>query len=151
MSAEREFITKRVDKIIELKKQVCVEKDGKTPGFVIINQKGIDPPSLDLLAANGILALRRAKRRNMERLQLAVGGEAVNAVDDLTPEALGWAGLVYEHVLGEDKYTFVEQCKDPKSVTILIKGQNKHTIVQIKDAIYDGLRAVFNALKDRMC
>ncbi|CAD5218355.1 unnamed protein product [Bursaphelenchus okinawaensis] len=149
LTAEREFITRRCEKIIELKKKVCVEKDGKTPGFVIINQKGIDPPCLDLFAANGILALRRAKRRNMERLQLACGGEAMNSVDDMTEEQLGWAGLVYEHVLGEDKYTFVEECKDPKSVTILIKGQNRHTILQIKDAIYDGLRAVSNALKDQ--
>lgn len=61
--------------------------------------QGIDPPSLDMLAKNGILALRRAKRRNMERLQLAVGGEAVNSVDDLTRDVLGHAGTVYEHVL----------------------------------------------------
>ena len=66
---------------------------------LLLNVQGIDPPSLDLLAAEGILALRRAKRRNMERLQLAVGGEAVNSVDDLTPEVLGWAGTVYEHTL----------------------------------------------------
>lgn len=69
-----------------------------------------------------IIGLRRAKRRNMERLVLACGGEAVNSVDDLTPESLGWAGLVYEHVLGEEKYTFVEQVKNPNSCTILIKG-----------------------------
>jgi chaperonin GroEL (HSP60 family) len=86
----------------------------------------------------------------MERLQLACGGEAVNAVEDLTPDDLGWAGSVYEHVLGEDKYTFVEDCKDPKSVTLLLKGPNRHTIIQIKDAIYDGMRAVWNAIKDRM-
>ncbi|KAI6189536.1 Chaperonin Cpn60 TCP-1 domain containing protein [Aphelenchoides bicaudatus] len=141
LAAEREFITRRVMKIIELKKQVCVEKDGKTPGFVIINQKGIDPPSLDLFAQNGILALRRAKRRNMERLQLACGGEALNSVDDLKPEDLGFAGSVYEHVLGEDKYTFVEECKDPKD-------PNRHSIFQTKDAIYDGLRAVLNVLRD---
>ena len=58
----------------------------------------------------------------MERLVLACGGEAVNSVDELTPESLGWAGLVYEHVLGEEKYTFVEQVKNPNSCTILIKG-----------------------------
>lgn len=58
----------------------------------------------------------------MERLVLACGGEAVNSVDDLTPECLGWAGLVYEHVLGEEKYTFVENVKNPHSSTILIKG-----------------------------
>jgi len=152
LQAEREYITRRVHKIIELKKKVCDEaekEDGKKRGFVIINQKGIDPPSLDVLAQHGILALRRAKRRNMERLQLACGGEAVNAVEDLTPDDLGWAGSVYEHVLGEDKYTFVEDCKDPKSVTLLLKGPNRHTIIQIKDAIYDGMRAVWNAIKDR--
>jgi T-complex protein 1 subunit zeta len=69
-----------------------------------------------------IVGLRRAKRRNMERLVLACGGEAVNSVDDLTPDVLGWAGLVYEHVLGEEKYTFVEEVKNPHSCTILIKG-----------------------------
>lgn len=58
----------------------------------------------------------------MERLVLACGGEAVNSVDDLTADCLGWAGLVYEHVLGEEKYTFVENVKNPHSCTILIKG-----------------------------
>ncbi|KAK6102520.1 T-complex protein 1 zeta subunit [Brugia pahangi] len=152
VAAEREFIMRRVQKIVNLKKKVCdlAEKiDGKKRGFVVINQKGIDPPSLDLLAKNGILGLRRAKRRNMERLQLAVGGEAVNSVDNLAPNVLGYAGTVYEHVLGEEKYTFIEDCKDPKSVTILLKGPNKHTITQIKDALHDGLRAVFNALSDQ--
>ncbi|MCH98737.1 T-complex protein 1 subunit zeta-like, partial [Trifolium medium] len=95
-----------------------------------------------------IIALRRAKRRNMERLVLACGGEAVNSVDDLTPECLGWAGLVYEHVLGEEKYTFVENVKNPFSCTILIKGPNDHTIAQIKDAVRDGLRAVKNTIED---
>ncbi|CAK5092546.1 unnamed protein product [Meloidogyne enterolobii] len=148
LQAEREYITRRVLKIIELKKQVCGEKGKEDASFVVINQKGIDPPSLDLLAKNGILALRRAKRRNMERLQLCCGGTAVNSVDDLTPEVLGWSGSVYEYILGEDKYTFIEDCKNPKSVTLLLKGPNKHSVGQIKDAIYDGIRAVFNVLKD---
>ncbi|TQD83925.1 hypothetical protein C1H46_030537 [Malus baccata] len=121
---------------------------GNDNNFVVINQKGIDPPSLDLLARAGIIAMRRAKRRNMERLVLACGGEAVNSVDDVTPDCLGWAGLVYEHVLGEDKYTFVENVKNPHSCTILIKGPNDHTIAQIKDAVRDGLRAVKNTVED---
>jgi len=84
----------------------------------------------------------------MERLQLICGGIAQNSVDDLTPEVLGWAGLVYEHTLGEEKYTFVEEVKAPKSVTLLIKGPNAHTIAQINDALRDGLRSVKNALED---
>ena len=55
-------------------------------------------------------------------LTLACGGNPMNSVDDLTPDCLGFAGLVYEHTLGEDKYTFIEEVKDPHSVTILVKG-----------------------------
>jgi T-complex protein 1 subunit zeta len=69
-------------------------------------------------------------------------------VDDLAPSILGWAGLVYEHTLGEEKFTFIEEVKDPKSVTLLIKGPNSHTIQQIQDALRDGLRAVKNAIED---
>jgi chaperonin GroEL (HSP60 family) len=81
-------------------------------------------------------------------LQLICGGVAQNSVDELTPDILGWAGLVYEHTLGEEKYTFVEEVKEPRSVTLLIKGPNAHTIAQIQDALRDGLRAVKNALED---
>ncbi|XP_011305359.1 T-complex protein 1 subunit zeta [Fopius arisanus] len=146
VAAEREFIDHRVQKIIELKRKLC---NGTDKTFVIINQKGIDPPSLDALAKEGIMALRRAKRRNMERLALACGGVAMNSVDDLQEENLGWAGLVYEHVLGENKYTFVEECKKPNSVTILLKGPNNYTLVQLKDAVRDGLRAINNAINDK--
>jgi len=132
---------------------------------VVINQKGIDPLSLDLLAKNGILGLRRAKRRNMERLMLACGGSAINSVrplcpvfvlaesggqeKELSPEILGHADLVYEHVLGDDKFTFVEVMDNPRSCTILIKGPNDHSIAQIKDAVRDGLHAVKNTLEDK--
>ena len=64
VEAERRFIDDRVRKIIELKKKVC---KGNDKGFIVINQKGVDPLSLDMLAKEGIVALRRAKRRNMER------------------------------------------------------------------------------------
>ena len=112
------------------------------------------------------------------RLQFACGGVAQNSVDDLTPDVLGYAGLVYEHTLGEEKYTFVEHVREPKSVTLLVKGEspppppaastslmttltrrppppppragpNQHTINQIVDAIRDGLRSVKNAIEDQ--
>ena len=78
--AERKFIEDRVEKVIALKKKVC---DGTDKTFVVINQKGIDPFSLDAFAKEGIIGLRRAKRRNMERLVLACGGAAMNSVEEL--------------------------------------------------------------------
>merc|ERR1712226_791231 len=120
VESERRFTDEKVRKIVELKKKVCTEENKKS--FVVINQKGIDPPSLEILAHEGIIALRRAKRRNMERLPLAVGGVAVNSVDDLDVDDLGYADLVYEQTLEDEKYTFVEGVKNPNSCTILIKG-----------------------------
>ena len=143
--SERILTDQRCMKIIELKRQVCT----KGEGFVVINQKGIDPVCLDMFAKEGILALRRAKRRNMERLMLACGGIAVNGVDELRIEDLGWAGKVTQESLGEEKYTFVEDCKNPKSVTILLKGPDDHTIAILKDAVRDGLRAVTNTINDK--
>merc|ERR1711953_1645367 len=98
--SERKFTDEKVRKIVELKKKVCTDENGKS--FVVINQKGIDPPSLEILVHENIIALRRAKRRNMERLPLAVGGVAVNSVDDLDVDDLGYADLVYEQALEDD-------------------------------------------------
>lgn len=81
-------------------------------------------------------------------LFLRRAGFAVNSVEELSPEVLGHAGQVYEHVLGEEKYTFVEDVRNPHSCTILIKGPSDHSLAQIKDAIRDGLRAVTNTLAD---
>ncbi|KAJ2107930.1 T-complex protein 1 subunit zeta, partial [Coemansia sp. RSA 921] len=147
ISSERRFVDDKLSKIVDLKNTVCSGAD-KDCGFVLINQKGIDPMSLDVLAKHGILALRRAKRRNMERLQLCCGGVAQNSVEELSPAVLGRAGNVYEHVLGDNKYTFVEECRSPRSVTVLIKGPNGHILQQVQDAVRDGLRAVKNAIED---
>ena len=100
VKAERKFIDDRVKKVIDFKRKVCgddnqADGDGKKKKFVIINQKGIDPLSLDALAKEGILALRRAKRRNMERMALACGGIAANSFDDLNESYLGYAGIMH--------------------------------------------------------
>lgn len=147
VASERKFVDAKLQKIIDLKNTVCTTPD---QGFVIINQKGIDPMSLDILAKHNILALRRAKRRNMERLQLICGGEAQNSCDDLLPLVLGWAGLVYENLIGEDKFTYITEPKDPKAATVLIHGSNNHVVQQLKDAVRDGLRAVANVIKDKL-
>merc|ERR1711988_1479007 len=103
VAAERKWVDDRTQMILDLKNKVCKPGDS----FVIINQKGIDPLALDMLAKEGILALRRAKRRNMERVCLACGGEQVNS-------------------LGEEVYTFLEGAKNPFSCTILVKGAHRH-------------------------
>ena len=146
VESERKFTDDRVRQVIEFKRRVC--KEGET--FAILNQKGIDPLALDMLAKEGVMALRRAKRRNMERLTLACGGSPVNSFDDLEADVLGWAGSIREETLGEEKYTFVEDTKLGKSCTILIRGPNIHTIDQIKDATRDGLRAIKSALDDKV-
>lgn len=81
VKSERRFTDERCQKIIDLKKKVC---EGNDKSFVVINEKGIDPICLEKFAAEGIMALRRAKRRNMERIVLACGGNAVNSVDGLS-------------------------------------------------------------------
>lgn len=145
VESERKWLDERCRSVINLKRNVC--QSGQS--FVMINQKGIDPLSLDIFAKEGILCLRRAKRRNMERLTRACGGTPIHSVDDVSPDMLGWAGRVSEAILGEDKFTFVEDCRHPRSCTLLLRGPNAHTIEQIKDAVRDGLRAVKNALEDK--
>ena len=91
------------------------------------------------LRQEGIFAVRRAKRRNMERLTLSCGGSPVNSVEDLEPDVLGWAGRLREETLGDDKFTFIEGVKLGKSCTLLVRGPNKHSLEQIKDAIRSGV------------
>jgi len=146
IASERSFTDDKVQKIIDLKRKVCA---GNDKNFVIVNQKGIDPPSLELLAKDGIIGIRRAKKRNGERIPLACGGRQVNSVDDLSEECLGYCESYYEQVLGDDKYTFIEGVENPFSCTILIKGPNDYSIAQTKEAIRDGLRAIKNTMEDK--
>merc|ERR1719473_1818397 len=145
VQAERKWVDDRTNMILELKRKVC--KEGES--FIIINQKGIDPLALDMLAREGILALRRVKRRNMERICLACGGEQVNSLEALAPEVLGYAETVEEQSLGEEVYTFVEGVKNPFSCTILVKGAHKHVIAQIQEAVRDGTRGPGQVQGDR--
>jgi len=133
-------------KIVELKRKLC---EGNNKNFVVVNQKGIDPPSLEILARDGIVGIRRAKKRNGERIPLACGGRQLNSIEDMTEEDLGFAEKVYEQVLGDDKYTFIEGVENPYSCSILINGPNDYSIAQTKEAIRDGLRAIKNTKEDK--
>merc|ERR1712188_238268 len=146
VEAERKVVDERCKKIIELKRQVC---DTPDKSLVVINMRGIDPMSLDMFAKEGIIALRRAKRRNMERLALAAGCTCVQAVEGLSPDCLGEAGCVYEYTLGEEKFTFMEDVKIPHSCTVLIRGPNAFTIGLINESLRDGLRTVKNTIESK--
>jgi len=146
IASERAFTDDKVRQIVDFKRKVC---EGTDKNFIVINQKGIDPPSLEILAKDGIVGIRRAKKRNGERIPLACGGKMLNSVDDLDAADLGFAKTVYEQCLGDDKYTFIEGVENPFSCTILIKGPNDYTIAQTKEAIRDGMRAVKNTIDDK--
>ena len=132
VEAERKFTDDVVRQVIALKKKVC---DGNDKGFVVITQKGIDPISLDMLAKENILALRTSEEEKYGTISFGVRrGVCVNSPEELSPEVLGHAGQVYEHILGDEKFTFIEDVANPTSCTILLKGPNQHTIIQLKDA-----------------
>ena len=116
-----------------------VEKIKATGANVVFCQKGIDDVAQHYLAKEGILAVRRVKKSDMEKLSRATGARIVTNLDDLKPEDLGYAELVEERKIGEDKMVFVEGCKDPKSVAILIRGGLERMVDEAERAVHDAL------------
>jgi chaperonin GroEL (HSP60 family) len=114
---------------------------------VVICQKGIDDVAQHFLAKKGILAVRRVKKSDMEKLARATGGRIVSNIEDLQPGDLGEATLVEERKVGEDKMVFVEGAKNAKSVTILIRGGFERLIAEGERALRDSLSAVADAVK----
>jgi len=119
-----------------------VERVKKAGANVLICQKGIDDLAQHFLAKEGILAVRRAKQSDMEKLARATGGRVVNNLDDLSPQDLGKAGLVEERKIGEDKMVFVEKCKDPRSVTVLLRAGLERMVDEAERAMNDALSVV---------
>ena len=143
---ERDLIDRRVNKIIQLKRSVC---NGKKRGFVVINQKGIDSVSLDLLAKEGIMGIRRAKRKNLERISLLCNCIPVNSIHNLKSDILGFSGVVYEQLIGEEKYTFFENVSNPFSGTILIKGRSSFIRKQMENSILNAIKALKLGIQDK--
>ncbi len=116
---------------------------------VLICQKGIDDLAQHYLAKAGILTVRRAKKSDMEKLGRATGASIITNLDDLTQEDLGYAGTVEEVKIGDDEMIYVKDCKDPKSVTILIRGSTEHIVDEVERAIEDCLGVVPAAIRDK--
>ncbi len=106
---------------------------------VVVCQKGIDDIAQHFLARKGILAVRRVKKSDVEKLAKACGGRIVTNLDDLTEADLGYAELVEERKIGDDKMTFVEGCKNPRSVTILIRGGAERIVDEAERSVHDAL------------
>jgi len=125
-----------------------VEKVAKTGANVIICQKGIDDLAQHFLARKGILAVRRAKKSDLEKLAKATGGKVVTNLDDMKGKDLGYAELVEERKIGDDKMTFVEGCKDPRSVAIFIRGGTERIVDEAERSIHDALCVVRDVVQE---
>ncbi len=129
-----------------LKKMVNLVK--KSGANVLICQKGIDDIAQHYLAKEGIYSVRRAKKSDMEKLSKATNAKIVANLEGLTSKDLGYAGLVEEKKIGDDKMTFITQCKNPKAVSILIRGTTDHVIDELERGLHDALSVVKVALED---
>ena len=125
-----------------------VDKIKKSGANVLICQKGIDDLAQHFLAKAGIYSVRRAKKSDMEKLSKATGATVVANLDDLSSKDLGMAGTVEEKKIGDDKMTFITGCKNPKAVSVLIRGSTEHVVDELERGIHDALFVVKVALED---
>ena len=116
-----------------------VDKIAKVGANVAVCEKGIDDAVQHFMAKRGILAVRRVKQSDMEKLVKATGGRILTQLDGLKSSDLGHADLVEERKVSDDKMTFVEGCKDPKSVSILVRGGTERVVDEAERAIHDAL------------
>ena len=136
LDEEEAMLSKMVDKVVD------------TGANVMLCQKGIDDIAQHYLAKAGIMAARRVKKSDMEKLARATGGKVVTSLEDLSAEDLGRAGLVEERKIADEKMIFVKECKDPKAVTILVRGGTEHVVDEAERAVHDGICVVSAAVED---
>ena len=114
---------------------------------VLICQKGIDDISQHYLAKHGILAVRRVKESDMTKLAKATGGRITTNLDDITEKDLGHADLVQQKKVETDKWVFIEGCKNPHSVTVLIRGGSQRVVDEVDRSIHDSLMVVKDVIE----
>ncbi|MCD7782019.1 MAG: TCP-1/cpn60 chaperonin family protein [Methanosphaera sp.] len=133
---EEEMIKEMVDKLVD------------AGANVVFCQKGIDDLAQHYLSKAGILATRRVKKSDMEKLAKATGAKIVTNVEDLTAEDLGDAGSVKENKVAGDDMIFVKECKDPKAVTLLLRGSTSHIVEEVERAVEDAIGVVSSTVED---
>jgi thermosome len=125
-----------------------VDKIAKAGANVVLCEKGIDDMVQHFLARKGIIAVRRNKKSDMEKLAKATGGKVVSNLESITSEDLGYAALVEERKIGDDKMTFIEGCKHPKAVTILIRGGTQRIVDEAERSLHDALCVVRDVVQE---
>ncbi|MHA1917864.1 MAG: thermosome subunit beta [Candidatus Ranarchaeia archaeon] len=132
----------------ELMHKKTVDKIVASGANVLFTQKGIDDTVQFFLAEAGIMAVRRNKKSDMEKISKATGARIVTNVDSLAAKDLGYAGLVEEANVGDESMIYIKECKDPKSVTIVLRGGTEHIVNESDRATHDALCVVRNAVED---
>jgi len=125
-----------------------VDKVAASGATVLFCQKGIDDVAQHFLAKKGIVAVRRVKKSDMEKLAKATGAKLATNLDDMSAKDLGYAGQVEERKIAGEQMVFVEKCKDPKSVTIFVRASTEHVVNEGERAIVDGIGAVSSAIEE---
>jgi len=125
-----------------------VDKIAETGANVVFCEKGIDDVALHFLAKRGILAVKNVSSSDMEKLAKATGGKIMASVKELTADVLGEAKIVEEVKIGDDKLVYVRECKNPKAVTIVVRGGTEHVVDEAERSLHDALCVVRNAIED---
>ena len=125
-----------------------VEKIASVGANVVLCEKGVDDMAQHFMARKGMLMVRRIKKSDMEKLAKATGGKIVTKLDAITSADLGYANLVEERKIGEDKMTFIEGCKHPRAVTILIRGGTQRIVDEAERSIHDALSVVKDLVEE---
>jgi len=125
-----------------------VDKVKDSGANVLFCQKGMDDLAQHYLAKEGIMAVRRVKESDMKKLASATGGKVLTTLEEIRPEDLGAAGVVEERKIGGEEMIFVENCKNPKSVSILLRGGTEHVVDELERGMNDALRVTACAVED---
>ena len=124
-----------------------VDKVVGSGATVVFCQKGVDDMAQHYLAKAGILAVRRVKESDLTKLSKATGGRIVSSFDDLFEKDLGTAGLVEERKIEEDRWVFIEGCKHPKSVTLLLRAGSQRVVDEVERSVHDALMVVKDVME----
>ncbi len=126
--------------------KTMVEQIKESGATVLFCQKGIDDLAQHYLSKEGILAVQRVKKSDIEKLARATGATIVTNLVDISEKDLGYAGMVEEVKIGDDEMVFVRECKEPKAVTILVRGGTEHIVDEVERVIDDSLGVVISAI-----